>query len=95
MEIKVREVSGSHEKSQQEVENELLQKHEEKFEATQPEETIVEKVEVSTPRVKVLSFFLSTGMTTRASGALSAFRLAAPAIGCPAGIISGCATLSE
>ena len=49
MEIKVKDLGVVQEKSRAEIEEQLLQKHEEKFEdAAQPTET-VEKVEVETP----------------------------------------------
>ncbi len=60
-----------------------------------PVELTSTKEEVSTPGVKVFREFLFTGMTVRASGISCTFRFMDTTFGSPAGIIFGCATLSE
>ena len=49
MEIKVKEVGSVEQKSRQEIEKELLEKHEEKFADNNTEETVVETVDTITP----------------------------------------------
>ena len=54
-----------------------------------PTEFLNTKEEVSTPRVKVLSLFLSTGITVRCLETLCVFRLAETMVGVPAGTVTG------
>ena len=55
MDIKVREVSGNEEKSVQEVEQELLDKHEEKHNEVVSENETSEQIELETEQKEVVS----------------------------------------
>ena len=55
MDIKVREVSGNEERSVQEVEQELLDKHEEKHNEVVSENETPEQIEVDTEQKEVVS----------------------------------------